>query len=73
MIGQEVASEASHDDADQEMPEAAGCATDIAEGTVLHGGRIAETRLTMEALLILDRSAFARNEDSAGRLDVELL
>src|SRR6267154_2249091 len=30
-------------------------------------------RLITIYLLILDRSAFARNEDSAGRLDVELL
>ena len=42
LIGQEVAPQATHDDADQEMAQAAGSATDVAEGTVFHGGRIAE-------------------------------
>ena len=36
LIGQEVAPQATHDDADQEMAQAAGSATDIAEGTVFH-------------------------------------
>jgi len=34
LIGEEVAPEASPDDADQEMAKAAGRATDIAEGAV---------------------------------------
>jgi hypothetical protein len=38
LIGEEVAPEASHDDAEQEMAEAAGSATDVTDGTVFHGG-----------------------------------
>src|SRR5712692_1194277 len=42
LIGEKVAAEASHDDAEQEMTEAAGGATDVAEGTVFHGLSIPE-------------------------------
>lgn len=42
LIGEEVSAEAGHDDAEKEMAEAAGSATDVAQGAVFHGLRIAE-------------------------------
>src|SRR6267378_4054439 len=43
LIGEEISANANHDDAEQEMAEAAGGATDVAEGTVFHGLSIADS------------------------------
>jgi hypothetical protein len=60
LIGEEVSAEASHDDADQEMAEAAGGATDVAEGTVFHGLSLAERRRgffsTIQSLMRIEQS-----------------
>jgi hypothetical protein len=43
LVGEEVSAEAGHDDAEQEMAEAAGGATDVAEGAVFHGLSLTES------------------------------
>ena len=45
LIGEEVSANAGHDDAEQEMAEAAGSATDVSEGAVFHGLRISNSCL----------------------------
>jgi hypothetical protein len=55
------------------MAKPAGGSTDIAEGTVRHGRRIAETWPGMDTLAPLEKYTPAGNENGTGRLHAELL